>query len=300
MKIWILRLAKNSTTYSVDRFLSMAEQMDITVELVRPAEFEIIVSKEGRKSILREGRVVDLPDCVIPRMGSGTTYFALAVIRQLEKLGVFVLNSSHSIEIAKDKLASMQVLASNNIPIPKTMLAKMPLDPSIVSAEFSYPLVLKTTSGSKGKGVMLCNDADALEDVINLINKSKKGFANLILQEFVKTSRGKDIRIFIIGGRAIGAMLRKAPEGKFKANFSAGGEVENFSLNPEVEWLAVESVKLLDLEIAGVDILFDEKGYKVCEVNSSPGFEGFEQATGINVPKEIYNFIQIRLQGELG
>jgi len=299
MKAWILTKKENFNSYENRRFHKEAEQMGIELQIVGPEEFDIVVTKEGRKSILRNSSPVDLPDCLIPRMGAGTTYFALAMIRHLQRLGLFVLNSGQSIENAQDKLATLQILAANNIPIPKTMLAKFPLNVDIVEREFTYPLIVKTVSGSYGKGVFFCENRDQLEDLADLIEVSKDQRVNVIIQEFVLSSNGKDIRVFVVGGRHIGAMVRIAREGKLKANFSAGGTVTSFDLNPAMERLAVESAKLVGLDIAGIDILFDGDSYRVCEVNSSPGFEGFEKATGLNVPQEIYHYIQVRLGGSL-
>ena len=299
IKVWILAKKENFNSYENRRFHKEAEQMGIELQTVGPEEFDIVVTKEGRRSILRNGSPVDLPDCLIPRMGAGTTYFALAMIRHLERLGLFVLNSSQSIENAKNKLTTLQILAANNVPIPKTMLAKFPLNVDIVEREFTYPLIVKTVSGSYGKGVFLCENRAQLKDLADFIEVSKDPKVNVIIQEFVLSSNGKDIRVFVVGRRHIGAMVRIAREGKLKANFSAGGTVEPFDLNPAVEWLAVESAKLVGLDIAGIDILFDGDSYKVCEVNSSLGFEGFEKATGLNVPQEIYHYIQVRLGGSL-
>lgn len=297
MKVWVLAKRGGFNSYENRRFCEAAEKMGIELQLVAPEEFDIITTKEGQRSILYNGDPVDLPDCLIPRMGAGTTYFALAVIRHLEKLGVFILNLSYTIETAKDKLATLQILSANNIPIPKTMLAKFPLNIDIVEKEFAYPLILKTVSGSEGRGVFLCENRDQMRDLAEFMESSMDPKVNIILQEFVSSSRGKDIRVIVVGGRPIGGMLRVAEDGKFKANFSAGGMVTRFDLNPEVEWLAVESVNLIGLEMAGVDVLFDGDNYKICEVNSSPGFEGFERATSIDIPKEIYNFIRVRLEG---
>ncbi len=297
MKAWILAKKENFDNYENGRFQEEAKRTDIELLMVVPEEFDLIVTKEGRKSILHNGSPVNLPDCLIPRMGAGTTYFALAVIRHLERLGVFILNSSQSIETAKDKLATLQILSATNIPIPKTMLAKFPLNIDFVEKEFSCPLILKTVSGSEGKGVFLCENRGQFEDLAEFMENSRDSKINVIFQEFVSSSKGKDIRVFVVGGRPIGAMLRTARAGKFKANVAAGGSVVKFDLNPEVEWLAVESARLLALDIAGVDILFDGDNYKVCEVNSSPGFKGFEKATGLNIPQEIYRYIQVRLGG---
>ncbi|MBT5237002.1 RimK family alpha-L-glutamate ligase [Candidatus Peregrinibacteria bacterium] len=231
-----------------------------------------------------------LPDCLIPRTGSGTNYFISAVIRHFERLGVFVLNNSESIKNAMDKMASIQMLAAENIPVPKTLLAKTPLDLDFVVKEFSFPVILKKVSGSEGKGIVMCKDHSQLEDTMDLLDPN----LNMIIQECINSSLGRDIRVFVIGGRAIGAMLRTAKEGKFKANYSAGGSVELLDLTPEVEWLAVESSRIIGLDIAGVDLLIDEEGYQICEINSSPYFKGFEEATNIDVAQEILSFVKVR------
>jgi RimK family alpha-L-glutamate ligase len=296
IKSWILINADKRNSYSTKRFEESAKKCRLKAKIVIPGAFDIIATKAGEKSIRYKGKQIDIPDCIIPRMGSATTYFALAVIRHLEKQGVFILNSSLSIETAKDKLATMQILAANNIPIPKTMLAKFPLNIELVEKEFHFPLVLKTVSGSQGKGVFFCENKSQLEDIADLMEVTMVSKVNVIIQEFVASSRGKDIRVLVVGGRSIGAMVRTAKRNSYKANFSAGGDVAPFKMNPAIEWLAVESVSLLGLDIAGVDILFNGDSYSICEVNSSPGFEGFEKATGINVPNEIYQYLNVRLR----
>ena len=298
MKIWILEKRKDFDSYTSKRFKETSKKMGIELKLVAPEELDLIVTKEGNKSILYNGNLIGLPDCLIPRMGT-VTYYALAIIRHFERLGIFVLNSSQSMETSKDKLATLQLLASNNIPIPKTMLAKFPLNISVVEKEFDYPLILKTITGSQGRGVFLLEDRNKLNDIASLMEISKDPKINLILQEFISSSRGRDIRVIVIGGRTIGAMLRTAVNNNFKANYSAGGIVAPFGLNPVIEWLSIESVRLVGLDIAGVDILFDGDNYKVCEINSYPGFEGFEKATGIDVPEEVYKYMQVRLEGSI-
>lgn len=299
MKIWLLDKARNFDSYENRRFQEEAERLGLDLLLVAPEEFDIIVPGAGRQSLLHNGRPGELADCLLSRFGSGATYFALATIRHLEKLGLFVLNSSQSIEVGRDKLATLQILAAHNIPIPQTMLAKFPLNIGVVDEQFTYPVMIKTVSGSRGKGIFLCENKTQLEDLVDLIAVSRNPEVNVIIQEFVTASRGKDIRVIVVGGRAIGAMLRIAQEGKFKANFSAGGSVAAFPLNPAVEWLAVESARVVGLDIAGVDLLFDGDSYRVCEVNCAPGFEGFEEATGLSVAREIFQYIQVRLAGSL-
>jgi len=293
-KIWILEKKTDFKSYTSNRFKEVAKKMNIDLKLIAPDDIDLIVTKEDKRSIIYKGNVINLPDFLIPRIGT-ITYYALAIIRQLERFGVFVLNSSQSMEISKDKLSTLQLLSTKNIPVPKTMLARFPFDISMVEKEFSYPIIVKTVVGSRGMGVFCVENRNKLKDLINLLEISKDPKTNLILQEFISTSRGKDIRVIIIGGRAIGAMLRKSSDGSFKANYSSGGLVENYEINPTIEWLAVESAKIVGLDIAGVDILFDKYSYKVCEINSYLGFEGFEKATKINLQEEIFKYIILRL-----
>lgn len=291
MTIWILAKAKNFDTYENIRLREVAADMGIDITMVAPEECEIIATRGGRKSIYINKQEVDkLPDCLIPRTGSGSNYFISAVIRHLERLGVFVLNNSDSIQHAMDKMASIQTLAMENIPVPKTILAKTPLDLDLIEKEFSFPVILKKVSGSEGKGIVMCKDHSQLEDMMDLLDPN----VNMIIQECINNSLGRDMRVFVIGGRAIGVMVRTAKKGTFKANYSAGGTVEAAELTPEIEWLAVESSRIIGLDIAGVDILFDNDGYQICEINSSPYFKGFEEATGIDVAREILNYVKVR------
>jgi len=173
------------------------------------------------------------------------------------------------------------------------MLGKFPISIKTIENNFSYPFVMKKNTGSQGKGVYLIKDQEYFEEVQELLSESDKKF-NFIFQAFVDFSYGKDLRVYVIGGRAIGAMQRSSAKG-FRANVSKGATVENFELTPEIEWLAVEASNILGLEISGVDLLFEDGSYKIYEVNSNPGFEAFEAATSINIPEEIFRFISIRL-----
>lgn len=296
MKAWLLDKEQNFNSYENRRFQDEAEELHIDLRMVAPEEFDIILAG-ANESILYKGRPDDFANCLITRFGSGATYFALATVRHLENLGLLVLNSSQGVEVGRDKLATLQTLAKNRLPVPKTMLAKFPLDIDVVEQEFGYPFIIKPVSGSRGRGVFLCESRNQTEDLVAFIEVSIDPKVNVIVQEFISTSRGRDIRVIIVGGRAIGAMLRTAKEGKFKANYSTGGSVSPFALNEAIEWLAVESARVVGLDIAGIDILFDHDGYKICEINCAPGFEGFEQATGMSVPREIYHYALLRLQG---
>lgn len=293
MKVWLLTIRRWENSWHAGKFKEAAKELGIKCYTVTPEDLDIIVTKEGKPSIYYRGKPVELPDCVIPR--TGKSYFFRAVMRHLEHLGVLVLNTGDSVTLATDKLATLQCLKLHNLPIPKTLLAKFPINMELIIKEFSFPIILKTVLGSCGKGVFLCENKHKLQDAMDLIETSRDKNVNIILQEFIKSSRGRDLRVIVIGGKAYGAMLRTAGRGKFKANFEAGGNVEFYKMNSTIEWLAVESARILNLDFAGVDILFDGDKYTICEVNSAPGFEGFGKATGINIPKTIFEYIQVRL-----
>ncbi|HII16466.1 TPA: RimK family alpha-L-glutamate ligase [Candidatus Woesearchaeota archaeon] len=297
MDIWILATKEHTPTYSGTRLTEEAKKQGITLSKVAPEELDLIVTKDGKRSIILAGKSTSLPDCVIPRIGAEATYFSLAVLRHLEMQGVVILNNARSIELARDKLATIQALKAHNLPIPKTMLAKLPLNLDIIREEFTFPIILKTVSGSKGKGVFLCETKVRLSDFMGLIEASKDAKLNLILQEFISSSKGRDIRILVIGGKPIGAILRKAKKGQFRANFSMGGDVEPYPLTPALEWIAIEAARVMGLDIAGVDLLFDGDTYAVTEVNASPGFEGFEKATNIDVAKIMIGLCRLRCPG---
>ncbi|MCB1119351.1 MAG: RimK family alpha-L-glutamate ligase, partial [Chlamydiia bacterium] len=215
--------------YSVLRFKEAAVKMGISLRILCPEQFDLVVTHPDRKSILINGQSTQLPDFVIPRMGSETTYFGLAVIRQLERLGVYCCNSSVSIEHVKDKLYVHQMLAQSNLPTPQTMMVKFPINLDIVKKEIGFPIVVKNIIGTRGEGIYLSESESRFLDLMELI-RSYNAQANIILQEFIKTSSGRDLRVFVIGGQVIGAMLRQS-ETSFKANFSMGGKVEPFAID---------------------------------------------------------------------
>lgn len=298
LKGWIL-YSKNkndvsSDDYGVSRLLEAAQKRGVDLDVISPERFELVVSQSDTRTVLIDGKAVPLPDFIIPRMGSQTTYFALAVIRHLENLGVRSINSSHCIETVKDKLRVHQILAKSNLPTPKTMLLKFPVNPSLVKKEIGFPVVIKNLSGTEGKGIYLCQKEVDFSDLMDLIRLNNKN-ANIILQEYIKSSKGNDVRIFFIGGRPVASMKRVARKG-FKSNYSIGGKVEPFEINQELEWLSTEVVRLLGLDISGVDVLLAGEGkYLICEANSSPGFKGMEEVHGKIIAEQIMDYIILTL-----
>ena len=201
MRGWILykrkQQAVKDSAYEIRRFREVASEVGLDLRVVKPEQVDLIVTREGHKSVRLDGEETALPHFVLPRMGAGTTYFALAVIRHLERLGVHSFNSSASIDIVKDKLHTQQILASNDLPVPKTMLVKFPVDASLVESQLGFPVVVKTLSGSQGKGVYLSNSRRRFIDLMQLIDASKPG-ASIILQQFVQDSHGRDLRVLTI------------------------------------------------------------------------------------------------------
>lgn len=295
---WILRKTTGEIKpewYELNKFINVAEELGIELKVITPSQVDVLVDRDDRKSVLVDEKEMPLPDFVIPRLGSATNYYALAVIRHLERLGVYSVNSSESIETTKDKLYSMQILAAANLPTPKTLLAKFPVSPKLIKDKIGFPIIIKTLVGSLGSGVYLAEDVNKFNDVVDIIAEVNSN-ASIICQEFIKENIGVDLRVLVIGGRVIRCMKRIAKEGDFKANFSRGGTVEPYEINEDIERIALASTKALGLDVSGVDLLIDKDGYKICEVNSSPGFTGMEQAyEGLNVAEEIYNFVKFKL-----
>ena len=300
MKGWLLYQeaagSEKPDVYSRRRLVQVAQQERIDLQTYKPEQFDMVVDKEKEKIILIDGEEVSLPDFILPRTGAGTTYFTLAVIRHLEGLGVRSFNSSESIERVKDKLFTQQLLSKHSLPVPKTMLVKFPINSDIVSRCLGFPLIVKPLSGAQGIGVFLAVSKARFEDLMQLIEATNSK-ANIILQEFVSLSKGRDLRVFTIGGRAIACMERKSKRGRFKANYSQGSSVQRIELTHEIERLASEASEILGLEIAGIDLLFDGDKFKICEANSSPGFEGLEKSCQVDIPKSIYDYIKRTLPG---
>lgn len=286
--IWILS-KEDSLEYENSRFIEECNNLNIAVKLVHPDNFDIIVNKDDRKSVIYNGKSVQLPNLLLTRTGSGTDYFSLSIIRQLERLGVKTINNSYAIERVKDKLYAAQILAQNNIPTPKTILVRFPVDPEYVKSQIGFPCVVKVLTGSFGEGVYLSKDADSFKDLMELV-RSLKTTTSIILQEFISYKPGSDLRVWVVGGKVLGAMLRQSTDGNFKANISRGGKGQPFEVTKEIEFIAKETARVLDLEIAGVDLLFDKDGYKVCEANSAPQFEGFETYCQKNIAREVIKF----------
>ena len=291
---WMLVKDRFWESYETNRLIEEFQKQDIEIQLIDPNTVDIFVNKENRQSILVNGEPSDLPKFVFPRTGSGTTYHIKAVIRHFERMGVLVINSSDAIDNVKDKLYTHQILAQSNLDIPKTMLLKHPIDVNFVAKHIGFPAIVKTISGSYGRGVFLAETKKQFKQLLTMAELTKPSY-NIIIQEFIKDTWGKDLRVLVVNGKVIGCMMRQSKDDDFRANISRGGEGIPYEVNDKIEWLSTESAKALDLDIAGVDLLFDNGGYKICEVNSNPGFEGMETFTKKNIAEEIVQFIKMKI-----
>jgi len=293
MKLWMLGNRLTTEVYERERFIEEADKYGIDFNLVFADEIDLLVSRDDRKSIRYRNDIVSLPDCLLARTGSGTGYFNLSVLRQFERLNVLTLPNSQAIEQSKDKMYANQILAQAGLPIPKTMLTRFPCKSELVEKVVGFPCVLKVVTGSHGKGVYLCHTPKEFEDLSELVS-SLDSKMSMIIQEYIEHSKGRDLRVIVIGGRVVGAMQRTATDDSFKANISRGGAGKPYDVDDEMEMLAIQVAKVLDLDIAGVDLLFHPDGYRICEANSSPGFKGFEASLGINIPQKVFDYAKMR------
>lgn len=286
-------LSEETRPYSRKRFEAEAPSLGLRVSWLDPQHFDLLIDAAEPRTYYR-ARTFPAPAAFVARTGSDTTLFARAVVRHMESTdGVVVINSADSIMAARDKLLAHQMLAEAGVPFPRTVLARQPSDVSkMIKLVGGPPVILKLLSGTHGKGVMLGRDLDEIQaslDTVWALNQT------LLIQEYVRESAGTDIRVLVVGGRVLGAMQRTATLGRFRANVHQGAAVAEYPLDDELEWLALRSAEVVGLDIAGVDLVRGADGYQVIEVNSAPGFEGFEQATGRNVAAEMLRYVRFRI-----
>jgi gamma-F420-2:alpha-L-glutamate ligase len=296
MKVWILYGDDIDSTadlaFEMRRFLAEGEKMGVDVKAFRPNQFDLLVTDQHQKQIIIDGKWTDLPDFIFPYFNhSDHSYFSLAIVRQFERMGVNVFNNADTLERVRDKLHAHQILAEEGLPTPDTMLAKFPVNIELVEELLGFPVIVKTLHGALGSGVFLIENARSFEDLMTLVHETQPNML-MIFQKFVAASRGRDLRVFVVEGKVVAAMQRKAKNGDFKANFSQGGTVEAFKLDKKAADIAVKTANALNIQVAGIDLLFTEDGYTICEANTFPGFKGLEKATGVNIPEVIFNSME--------
>ncbi len=287
MKIGIL--SRNSKLYSTDRLIKAAEARGHEVMVIDPLACYLDVNSL-RPAIHFKGMSLKDFDAIIPRIGASVTFYATAVLRQFEMMGVYCVNESVAIARSRDKLRALQILSRKGIGMPVTGCAhstKMTQD--LVKSVGGAPLVVKLLEGTQGKGVVLAETDKAAESVIEAFRGLNAYF---LVQEFIKEAGGEDIRCFVVGDKVVASMARKAKEGEFRSNLHRGGSARLVKLSPDERGTALRAAKAMGLNVAGVDILRSNHGPLVMEVNSSPGLEGIERSTGKDVAGLIIEYIE--------
>jgi gamma-F420-2:alpha-L-glutamate ligase len=279
--------------HEIKRFIEAGKKRGLTLDVLRPRDFELVVSSDRDWRAEYSGGHLSRPDFIIPRTGSETSYFTLAVLRQFERMGVSMINGPEAVEACADKLQTLQLLSASGLPIPRTILGKFPVDVDLIEKELGFPVVVKTLRSTRGAGVVLCQDREQFDSLASLLGDANPG-SDFIFQQYIRHSHGRDVRLLVIGDKVSAAMERRSKNGSFKSNISLGGAGFCIEPPPEMADLALKAAKSLHLDIAGIDVLYDETGYRICEANSSPGFEGLEKACRISVPDRVFDFITQR------
>ncbi|HET9298479.1 MAG TPA: RimK family alpha-L-glutamate ligase [Candidatus Polarisedimenticolaceae bacterium] len=285
----LLILSRRATLYSTRRLLEAAASLGHEGVVVDPLECWLVCGR--REPALYYGasrRKVAGFDVVLPRIGSSITDYGLAVVNQFDMLGVPVVNMAYAIGRSRDKLRSLQFLSRHDIDIPRTVMARGPGHlKTALETVGGLPVVLKLIQGTQGIGVMLAETEEALESILHTLWHLGH---NILIQEFIGESRGRDIRALVVGDRVVAAMKRTARVGDFRSNLHRGGSGSALRLPRAYERAALESVRIMGLHVAGVDMLESRSGPKVIEINSSPGFEGMENATGVDVARAMVEY----------
>jgi len=291
MKIAIL--SRNAKLYSTVRLVEAARARGHRARVLDPLRCYMRIAPNDF-SVHYKGRAVAGYDAVIPRVGASITFYGTAVLRQFEMMAVYTPNSSDAILRARDKLRCLQLLAREGLGLPSTVFGDNPDDTADLLAMLGEPPhVIKLVEGAQGNGVLLAEKRSASQSVIEAFRGL---YANFLVQEFIREAKGADIRCFIVGGRVVAAMRRQAREGEFRSNLHRGGTAEATKLNAAEVDTALRAARTMGLNVAGVDLLRSRRGPLVLEVNSSPGLEGIEAATGIDVAGEIIDYLGRRVR----
>jgi ribosomal protein S6--L-glutamate ligase len=291
MKLAILSTAPKC--YSTTRLRESALDRGHDVRVLNTLKFAIGLESEDPDLYYRNRRV-PLYDGVIPRIGNSVTFFGTAVVRQFQQMNTFCLNTANGIVNSRDKLRSLQILSRYDIGIASTSYVRDRNDilPAIERVG-GAPVIIKLIEGTQGKGVILAETQKVAEAIIEAMQGAKQ---NVLVQKFVAESKGRDVRAFVVGERVVAAMRRVAQGAEFRSNVHRGGQAEGITLDPLYEQTAVRAAQIIGLRVAGVDMLEGKDGPQIMEVNSSPGLEGIERASGIDVAGEVIDYVQDQVQ----
>lgn len=285
----IVILSRNANLYSTKRLVDEGLKRNHDVEVIDPLKCDIIIEKE-KPTIYYQDRYLDYVDAIIPRIGSSVTFYGSAVVRQFEMMNVFTTVTSDAIIRSRDKLRSFQRLSKVGIGMPKTVFTNYSRDvEEVIEHVGGTPVIIKLLEGTQGLGIVLAETKNAAESVLEAFNGLQ---ARALVQEYIAEAKGSDLRALIVDGHVIGAMKRQGKEGEFRSNLHRGGQANLIKLSDAELKLAIKAARALKLPVCGVDMLQSARGPLIMEVNSTPGLEGIEGATGKNIAKAIITFIE--------
>ena len=287
MKIAVL--SRDGSLYSTRRLLEAGNKRGHTMVLIDHMRCYMDITAHSPK-LIYQGKPLEDMDAVIPRIGASKTFYGTAVVRQFQMMGVFTANGADAISRSRDKLRCLQLLSKEGVGLPVTGFAHSTKDiEGIIELVGGAPLVIKLLEGTQGIGVVLAETYQAAKSVIEAFRGLD---ANILVQEFIKEAKGADLRCFVVDNRVVAAMKRQGAPGEFRSNVHRGGSVDKVKLTPEERSTAIRAAKAMGLKIAGVDLLRSNHGPVVMEVNSSPGLEGIERATDVDIAEKIIEFLE--------
>ncbi len=287
MKIVIL--SRNPKLYSTNRLVQAGEARGHEMMVVDHSKCDLVIEKRNPQ-VIYNGKVLTDVDAIIPRIGASVTFYGTAVVRQFEMMKVFTAIESVALGRSRDKLRSLQILSRAGLGLPKTVFTNYSKHvKDVIQSVGGAPMVIKLLEGTQGVGVVLAETNNAAESVLDAFNGLK---ARVIAQEYIKESKGADIRAFVVDGVVVGAMKRTGKKGEFRSNLHRGGTAEIIELSDDEENAALKAARGMGLGVAGVDMLQSNHGPLIMEVNSSPGLEGIESATGVDIAKSIIRYVE--------
>ncbi len=285
----IIVLSRNPKLYSTRRLVEAGEEKGHEMLVVDHAKCDLVIEKK-KPQVVYNGTTLSDVDAIIPRIGASITFYGTAVVRQFEMMKVFTAIESVALGRSRDKLRSLQIMSRAGLGLPKTVFTNYSKNiDNVIESLGGAPLVIKLLEGTQGVGVVLAENKNAASSVLEAFNGLK---ARVIVQEFIEEAKGADVRAFVVDGVVVGAMKRTGKKGEFRSNLHRGGSAELIELTDEEENAALKAARVMGLGIAGVDMLQSKSGPLIMEVNSSPGLEGIEKATGIDIAKTIIRYIE--------
>jgi len=289
----ILILSRNKQLYSTERLAEAVSEKGYQPLILDHLKCDIVIEQD-KPAVYYGGELVKNVAAVIPRIGASVTFYGAAVVRQFEMMNIPTVTESQALVRSRDKLRSLQILARSNVGLPKTVFTNYSKEvDKIIDNVGGPPLIVKLLEGTQGYGVVLAPTRKAAESIIDAFHSMK---ARIIVQEFIEEAKGADIRVFVVDNKVVGAMKRQGKEGEFRSNLHQGGTGKIIKLSKEERNIALTAAKSMNLSIAGVDLLQSSRGPLVLEVNSSPGLEGIEKATGIDIASKIIDYADKLIQ----